>query len=171
MKILPVQLYSQWPLSEITYLKDHGDQILISAVFFEFVFLIATAFSKSISHYTKLDIGQKINWSIHVVSMTFSCIVLIANIPLFSIPELIQDKFFGTELYARNVYSFTSGFFLWDMMASIYYFKYQGYTFTFHSVACFSVFLLSLSPFAQYYGGYFLLFEARFDGFNLVLYF
>jgi hypothetical protein len=158
--LTPEIFYESWPISQITYLKEQGDQIIISCLFFEFIHLLGARLSKSTSHYTKLTQAQQTNWCIHIVSMSFSLIILVANIPLFSIKELASDKLFGTDLYARKVISFSAGFFLWDVLVSFYHFEIQGLAFMFHSLACFFVFFLSLNPFAQYYACYFLLFES-----------
>ncbi|KAF9986344.1 hypothetical protein BGZ65_007926 [Modicella reniformis] len=79
--------------------------------------------------------------------------------PLLWDEPLIQNKVFGHDSYAGQVYAVTCGYFLWDTLHSIRHMKEFGIGFVFHGFCSFSVFMFSFRPFLQYYGSVFLMFE------------
>jgi hypothetical protein len=160
MPIVPTTLYDIFPFSKLTQLPDHGDHIFLSALFFHIVYLLSHHLSHPNRHYRSLSLSKQASWCIHICSQVFSVTVLVLSIPTFQQPELALDKLFGTTYYCRCLVAYASGYFLWDTLISIYYIGETGPPFVFHGSACFSVFFLSYLPFAQHYGGVFLLFEA-----------
>ncbi|GAN08980.1 DUF887-domain-containing protein [Mucor ambiguus] len=73
--------------------------------------------------------------------------------------SLNQDRVFGYVRWAADIYSISCGYFLWDTIIAIYFYKYQGISMVFHGVASFSVFIFSFRPFVNYYGAIFLMYE------------
>jgi hypothetical protein len=165
MTIVPAYVYTWFPFSTLSYLPQHGDQLAAATIFFHLVYLLGHVFSKNNPYYEKLDRSKQASWCIHIVSQVFSSTALIASIPTFSEQELLADKLFGTTYYTRSLVAYACGYFLWDTVISIYYIDVTGPPFVFHGFACFSVFFLSYVcrfnqlPFAQHYGGVFLMFE------------
>ncbi|KAF9192545.1 hypothetical protein BGZ51_005341 [Haplosporangium sp. Z 767] len=109
--------------------------------------------------YPKLHGAKKLNWDVHVVSSAHSIIIVILSTPLLWNETLMQNKIFGYDFYAGQVYAIACGYFLWDTIHSIRHMKEFGLGFVFHGFCSFSVFIFSFRPFLQYYGSVFLMFE------------
>ncbi|KAJ3325868.1 hypothetical protein HDV06_002253 [Boothiomyces sp. JEL0866] len=107
MQIIPSSFYQTQPWSNLKLLPQNGDQILLSAIFFQAVYLIGGALSTYSSHYRNLKSSKQASWAIHIVSMVFSLIIVTLAYPLFSDPALVNDKLFGYSDYSRSVYAIT----------------------------------------------------------------
>lgn len=163
MKIIPSFVYNIWPLSNLSKLPDHGDHMLLAALFFEFVYLVAAVLSKQSSSYKSLSSSKQASWCIHIVSQVFTCIVLTTVWPVLFDRSLWEDKLYGYTQYGSSYpYSIAVGYFFWDAIISVYWIKETGIPFIFHGTSCFLVFFIAFMPFAQYYGAVFLLFESRY---------
>jgi TLC domain len=155
-KLLRTEAFNIFPFSKLTQLEQNFDFIILSALFLHGVYLLGGFLSWQFSfHYRTLNLGKQASWRIHLVSLIFSTIV----IPLSLLKPSLQDNLFGSSLFASKLYSFTIGYFLWDVCITILHFDQTGWPFLFHALACMCVFSFSLYPFAQGYGQVFLLFE------------
>ncbi|KAF9193970.1 hypothetical protein BGZ50_006814 [Haplosporangium sp. Z 11] len=93
--------------------------------------------------YPKLHGAKKLNWDVHVVSSAHSIIIVILSTPLLWNETLMQNKIFGYDFYAGQVYAIACGYFLWDTIHSIRHMKEFGLGFVFHGFCSFSVFIFS----------------------------
>ncbi|KAF9120448.1 hypothetical protein BGW39_011373 [Mortierella sp. 14UC] len=109
--------------------------------------------------YPKLQGSKKLNWDVHVVSTVHALVIVTLAAPLLWNENLTQNKIFGYEYYAGQVYAVCCGYFLWDTIHSIRHIKDFGIGFVLHGICSFSVFIFSYRPFLQYYGSYCLMFE------------
>lgn len=145
-------------LPKLTY---HWHVMLLSTLGFTFAAVISRIISPIIfpKTYKNLYGIKRFNWDIHFVSSINCLLVVILSIPIFWDEELINDKVFGYDTYAGNVYAIACGYFLWDAMVSLYHVKESGIGFVLHGTCCFGVFLFAYRPFLNYYGAVFLMFE------------
>ncbi|KAG0280389.1 hypothetical protein BGZ95_010302 [Linnemannia exigua] len=109
--------------------------------------------------YPKLQGSKKLNWDVHVVSTVHAIVIVTLAAPLLWNENLTQNKIFGYEYYAGQVYAVCCGYFLWDTIHSIRHVKDFGIGFVLHGICSFSVFIFSFRPFLQYFGGSCLMFE------------
>ncbi|KAF9353985.1 hypothetical protein BGX34_011275 [Mortierella sp. NVP85] len=109
--------------------------------------------------YPKLQGAKRLNWDVHVVSTVHATTSVLLAAPLLWNETLMQDKIFGYDYHAGQVYALTCGYFLWDTIHSIRHMKEFGIGFVFHGLCSFSVFIFSFRPFLLYYGSVFLMFE------------
>ncbi|KAJ9049363.1 hypothetical protein DSO57_1025382 [Entomophthora muscae] len=86
--------------------------------------------------------------------------------PLLFDPHLMKNKVFGYTTYSGDVYAVTCGYFVWDIVYVLV--QGQHMSFLLHGIACLAVFLYSYTPFLNYYGAVFLMFELSTPFLNLV---
>lgn len=141
----------------------HGHEILVSFVVYQFILypFVAPFLNKLLfkEHYTGKDAVDRVNFDIHTVSMFQS----IASI-YFMWPLLWLPFGFNVATYYNSYASFLSaisvGYFIWDLLICLRYFKLFGVGFLFHAVAALTMIGLTLRPVCQAWIGKFLLFEA-----------
>ncbi|KAG0024367.1 hypothetical protein BGZ81_007738 [Podila clonocystis] len=145
----------------VAALKYHWTTLLASAfacnVIVQLSQLVSTALFPET--YPKLMGTKRLNWDVHVVSTVHAITIVILATPLLWNETLLQDKIFGYDFHAGQVYAVACGYFLWDTLHSIRHVKDFGIGFVFHGFCSFSVFIYSFKPFLQYYGSVFLMFE------------
>ncbi|CAO0797350.1 unnamed protein product [Mucor circinelloides] len=145
----------------LSTLRYHWQSVLTSAVVFAIIYEISRIFSpvlfpKTFQFFKGYN-GP--NWHVHVVSTVHCLVVVLGSFFIFGDNSLSQDRVFGYVRWAADIYSISCGYFLWDTIIAIYFYKYQGISMVFHGVASFSVFIFSFRPFVNYYGAIFLMYE------------
>lgn len=142
----------------LTTLKNHQHVLISAFLFWEFVYLSSGWISYYISaQYRQLNKRNQRSWKSHCVSFLHAVIICILALPVQFSSNLKEDRLFGYDPYAGNVYAIACGYFLWDTLICLY--DFHGVPFALHGVACFFVFIFSFTPFLNYYGASFLLFE------------
>ncbi|CAG8605932.1 8430_t:CDS:2 [Funneliformis mosseae] len=124
-------------LPKLTY---HWHVMLLSTLGFTLAAVISRIISPIIfpKTYKNLYGIKRFNWDIHFVSSINCLLVVILSIPIFWDEELINDKVFGYDTYAGNVYAIACG----NPGLDLYYMERAV-----------------LRPFLNYYGAVFLMFE------------
>ncbi|KAF1802487.1 TLC domain-containing protein [Mucor lusitanicus] len=145
----------------LSTLRYHWQSVLTSAVAFAIIYEISRIFSPVLFPKTfQFFKGYNApNWHVHVVSTVHCIVVVLGSFFIFADNSLNQDRVFGYVRWAADIYSISCGYFLWDTIIAIYFYKYQGISMVFHGVASFSVFIFSFRPFVNYYGAIFLMYE------------
>lgn len=109
--------------------------------------------------YKSLPNTKQRSWDTRFVAVIHAVAVCVLAVPICFDEHLNQDRVFGTNSYSQSVFAFTSGYFLWDIVVSIRFFDDFGVGSVVHAVLCFFVYFFTQRPFAQWYGGLFLLYE------------
>lgn len=163
----PFLQYRPFPEEASNLFSAHWHEMAASVVFYQIIQWLSPVFAKRYlgSSYTTLPAKTKLNFDIHVVSMV-QCIISIAILlPMWNHPNWanrISDpeaSIFGTTDYGALVASLTIGYFVWDLLVCLVYFKLFGIGFLFHAFAALYVFACTLVPYAQPWIPGFLLFE------------
>ncbi|BFZ54681.1 hypothetical protein PYCC9005_001718 [Savitreella phatthalungensis] len=143
-------------------LSRHLHTVLGAAIFYHTVYIISTIISPRISRcYRKLDKRTKTNWDIHTVSQVQSAIILWLSYKVMNEDHVLAaDKLHGYSPFGGDVYAAACGYFLWDVIISLYWVRWFGWGFVFHGVASLQVFAFSFRPFLMWWGPAFLAFEA-----------
>ncbi|KAG2189708.1 hypothetical protein INT46_010086, partial [Mucor plumbeus] len=145
----------------LSTLRYHWQTVLTSTVVFAIIYEISRIFSpvlfpKTFQFFKGYN-GP--NWHIHVVSTIHCLVVVLGSFFIFADNSLNEDRVFGYVRWAADIYSISCGYFLWDTIIAVYFYKYQGISMVFHGIASFSVFIFSFRPFVNYYGAIFLMYE------------
>ncbi|KAG1141495.1 hypothetical protein G6F37_006467 [Rhizopus arrhizus] len=153
--------YSLLDQLSLSTLKSHWQTVICSTIFFAIVYEISRLFSPILFPKTfQFFKGYNApNWHVHVVSTVHCITVVIGSFFIFADKSLNQDRVFGYTKWAADIYSVSCGYFLWDTIIAIYFFKEQGISMVLHGMAAFSVFIFSFRPFVNYYGAIFLMYE------------
>lgn len=149
-----------WPLNLISQLDNYGSTLLLTALFFQIVYIISIPISNFSTHYRHLSPHKQSSWQLHIVSTLFSVLIIAFCTTLYDDPIIKADRILGSSPNSRLVHTFASGFFFWDVLISIWNLKEGGIAMLLHSLSCCFVFTVSLYPYAQGYGSVFLNFEA-----------
>lgn len=145
----------------LSTLRYHWQTVLTSTVVFAIIYEISRIFSpvlfpKTFQFFKGYN-GP--NWHVHVVSTIHCLIVVTGSFFIFADNTLNEDRVFGYVRWAADIYSISCGYFLWDTIIAIYFYKYQGISMVLHGIVSFSVFIFSFRPFINYYGAIFLMYE------------
>ncbi|KAI8381501.1 TLC domain-containing protein [Radiomyces spectabilis] len=145
----------------LTTLRHHWQIVLLSAVVCGIIYEISRfvsplLFPKTFQFFKGYNAP---NWHIHVVSTVHCVTVVVGSFFIMADDQLSRDRVFGYQAWAADIYSVSCGYFIWDTIIALYFYKYQGITMVFHGIASLSVFVLSFRPFVNYYGAIFLMYE------------
>ncbi|KAJ1675928.1 hypothetical protein EV182_000315 [Spiromyces aspiralis] len=145
----------------LTQLSRFWPYILLSALFFHVLSILSDPLSHLIfgAAYAKLPKHKRHSWGIRVASHAHAIFTILASIPIFNSPPLVEDRVFGYTDYASMVYSVVCGYFLWDLFLCITEFQSYGLGFLFHAISALSVYIQGFRPCLQYYGPRFLMLE------------
>ncbi|KAF9967622.1 hypothetical protein BGZ70_008833 [Mortierella alpina] len=145
----------------VSALEHHWTTLLYSAIGCSLIVHLSQTVCPRLfpNTYPQLAKAKKLNWDVHVVSSVHAIAIVLLSTPLLWNETLMQNKIFGYDFYAGQVYAIACGYFLWDTIHSIRHMKEFGIGFVFHGFCSFSVFIFSFRPFLQYYGSVFLMFE------------
>jgi hypothetical protein len=151
---------------ELSTLPFHIHHILGAFLLYEGLFLLVSpALSNTVlfpKTYKRLDRRSRINWDCHVVSMVQSLVInaMAIHVLLYdaerqkAVPSLAdphanwRERLWGYSAGAGRVQSFATGYFLWDLAASIEYFDILGASSVIHAVAALGITCLGYVGFA-----------------------
>ncbi|KAJ9088902.1 hypothetical protein DSO57_1018299 [Entomophthora muscae] len=152
----------------LTKIENHINVIALSIVSFHAVYLLGGLISRYWFEnvYEDLSAKEKIVWRVKIVSFVHAVAISILAYPLLFDPHLMKNKVFGYTTYSGDVYAVTCGYFVWDIVYVLV--QGQHMSFLLHGIACLAVFLYSYTPFLNYYGSAFLMFELSTPFLNLV---
>jgi len=142
---------------ELSALPYHIHHILAAFLLYQGIFLLLSpAISRTLffpSTYKRLDRRTRVNWDVHVVSTIQS--LLINSMAIYvmpydeerhkAAPTLLhpktnwRERLWGYSPQAGLVQSFATGYFLWDLAASIEYFDVLGASSLIHAVAALGI--------------------------------
>lgn len=142
-------------------LPDHIHQVLGAFAVYHAIFLfISPALSRRVvpSFYNKFPPRTKVNWDVHVVSFVQSS--FICALALWS---MVADKeraaagshpgrdgalyrIFGYTTTGAAVQGYAAGYFLWDLILSVYYVDIMGLGFVAHALSALAVYGLGFVP-------------------------
>lgn len=147
----------------LTKFADHKWQILASALVWQLVVILSRRISPSLPggrYYAQLHANKQLQWDIRIVALVHAFVISSLSLWLLVTDQhLKRNPLFGYSQRAGAVYSVAIGFFAWDCCICVAHLQEYGWQFLVHAVACLSVYLFSMTPFAMYYGAVFLLFE------------
>ncbi|KAI9294845.1 DUF887-domain-containing protein [Neoconidiobolus thromboides FSU 785] len=143
----------------LTNLSKNIHYILGAAFFYQIVYLLGGYLSSVFFGrvYNHLEPKVQMKWRIKITSFVNASLISYLSFSLLFDEHLQKDKVFNSTDYSEFVYSMACGYFLWDIVYAIV--EGQGFGFLLHGVSCFSVYLFSFTPFLNYYGSVFLMFE------------
>jgi hypothetical protein len=153
---LPFQSKLQ-PLADAVGLPvfaQHAHEVAISYALYHIIFeYAAPTLSKAlVPSYKNFDFKTTLKWKTQCVSMVQS--ILICSLSLW---VMVNDKERASMNAAERVFGFTGagatvqafamGYFIWDLINAIQYFKYVGLPVLLHAVAAVAVYLLGAVSF------------------------
>ncbi|GAA5797063.1 hypothetical protein HPULCUR_002441 [Helicostylum pulchrum] len=129
----------------LSTLRYHWQTVLTSTVIFAIIYEMSRIFSpvlfpKTFQFFKGYN-GP--NWHVHVVSTIHCLVVVTGSFFIFADNTLDQDRVNGYVRWAADIYSISCGYFLWDTIIAIYFYKYQGISMVLHGLVSFSVFIFS----------------------------
>ncbi|KAK9712660.1 hypothetical protein K7432_006989 [Basidiobolus ranarum] len=142
-------------------LAFHWQVVLLSAAACQGTFYLSRALSPLLFRktYRGLNNKEQISWDAHVVSFVHCILIVTLALPIRLEPRLLNDRVFGYDSHAGDVYAIACGYFLWDTAFHGKYLKEYGLGPLIHASSCFILGLFSYRPFIMYYGCIFLMFE------------
>ncbi|KAI8904708.1 TLC domain-containing protein [Gorgonomyces haynaldii] len=143
----------------LTKLNDHIVVLIASAIGYQILYLVAHVASELYEPYRRMPHTKQVSWAMHWCSMLNALLMTTLSIPILFDTQLQAQPLFGYSYYAGNVYALACGYFLWDTVYSIRNLSESGVGMVLHGIACFTVYLYSFTPYLQYFGSAFLLFE------------
>ncbi|KAI5797700.1 TLC domain-containing protein [Geopyxis carbonaria] len=151
----------------------HVHQVLIAFVAYHTIYIAISPLVSKIcvpGIYNSFPRRTQINWDVHVVSFVQS--VFICALALWGMfndhdrnswdnnsEDSALYRVFGYTVTGGAVQGYAAGYFLWDLMISVYHVKIMGWGFVAHAISALLVFGLGFRPFVNYYAPIFILFE------------
>jgi hypothetical protein len=138
-------------------LPQHMHEILFFLCFYE---LLYTAISPSLSTrffpkvYPKLDGKAKIDWNVHVVSLTqCSLIAPLAAFALIFDQErknmTWQERVWGYTGVTNTLLGMANGYFVWHLLRMIKYYKIYGWSMVAHGISALAIMMSAFVSFAS----------------------
>lgn len=136
-------------------LADHIHQILGAFTLYHAIYMVISPVISSTffgRHYNVLDKRSTINWDVHVVSFvqsSFICVIALwamfadserADYSDHSSLEQAYYRVFGYTPIGAAVTAYAAGYFLWDLMISLWHIKIMGLGFVAHAVSALTVY-------------------------------
>lgn len=143
-------------------LAEHVHVVILAAIFYHSIYFLSAYISPRVSaSYRKLDRRTRTNWDIHSVSQIQSAVILSLSWQVLTRDwALAEDKISGYSAFGGDVYACACGYFVWDILISLYWVRWYGWAFVFHGAMSLQVFGCCFRPFLMWYGPAFLAFEA-----------
>ncbi|KAI5858739.1 TLC domain-containing protein [Tricharina praecox] len=174
--LAPIRAYAEVfaEQTSLPSLPQHTHQVLGAFAVYHLIYqVISPILSRLIlpSHYNKFPRRTQVNWDVHVVSFIQSA--FICALALWGMltdgdrqvaaaavgDEGALYRVFGYTVTGAAVQAYATGYFLWDLMISVYYVDIMGWGFVAHAVSALVVYALGFRPFVNYYAPIFILFE------------
>ncbi|GME69242.1 unnamed protein product [[Candida] boidinii] len=150
-------------LKPYTYgnVSDYIHHIVFAALLYQSLFQVSYLFTYPLKGYISQFKNDKIrlDFSIRIVSFLQSILIVGLSIPCFQNDILNEDHVFAQTPYGSMLCAFATGYFVWDMIISLFYVQLFGIGFFVHGFVSTIVFLIGTSGYIQYYAPIFLLFE------------
>ncbi|KAI5474343.1 TRAM/LAG1/CLN8-like domain-containing protein [Pseudohyphozyma bogoriensis] len=110
---------------------------------------------KSLSKKTKVD------WKLHFTGWLHSFISVPLSLLMIFRPslQLVLDPIFGFSPLEGSYFAVSAGYFLYDLLISLYLVKNQGVPFVVHAAACCFIFFKAYTPLLNGLAGSFLIWE------------
>ncbi|KAJ1961825.1 hypothetical protein GGI12_003023 [Dipsacomyces acuminosporus] len=142
-------------------LAPHWPRVFTALAFFQFVYVISDVISPLVFQKTwrRLTKVEKYKWNVRKASSCHAVYIITKALVIIANSRLRNDPVHGTDPVAEHAYAVTVGYFLWDMINTYSNIDINGWGFMVHAVMSFGVYLLSYTPFLQYYGACFMMFE------------
>ncbi|CUM66248.1 uncharacterized protein PRCAT00003908001 [Priceomyces carsonii] len=156
-----------FPAEPTNLYAKHWHEVLGSFLFYFLINKLSPLFSKRYLGrlYTDLSVKTRINFDIHVVGMVQCLISIAILLPMWNHKNWsnrvddVHSSIFGYTPYGGFVSSMTVGYFAWDLMVCVQYFRLFGIGFLLHAFAALYVFICALRPYSMPWAPAFLLFE------------
>jgi hypothetical protein len=143
--------------SDLVSLPQHIHQVVAAFVAYQAIYLVVSpAFSRRLvpGIYNSLNKRTKINWDVHIVSFVQS--IFICALALWG---MVTDhdrqaagndprdegklyRVFGYTVTGGAVQGYATGYFVWDLMISVYHAEIMGIGFVAHAISALVVFSL-----------------------------
>ncbi|KAI8322009.1 hypothetical protein GQ54DRAFT_304328 [Martensiomyces pterosporus] len=102
---------------------------------------------------------ERYKWNVRKTSALHAMYIVTMSLVVIANTKLRRDPLHGTDPVAETSFTVTVGYFLWDIINTYNNVDINGWGFMVHAVMSFGVYLLSYTPFLQYYGACFMMFE------------
>ncbi|CDK28267.1 unnamed protein product [Kuraishia capsulata CBS 1993] len=142
-------------------LQNHIHELVSTVILYQIVFVLARLYLRFLNPSLNKTISPKtrVDFSIRIVSMFQSIVILLAIMPLFCNEHLAQHRVFAVSPYAGMVSAAAAGYFVWDSLISLAYVRLFGIGYLIHGVVSSAMFLIGASGYIHFYAPHFLLFE------------
>lgn len=144
----------------LPYLPIHLSTVFRSLLLWWSLQLLSAGVSPKLfaKHVGKMSPHKRVQWDMHFVSLVHSSIVApIALYVWLVTDETKTDMVFAYDFKVGQLYAFSLGYFLWDVIQSM---RYEGFQFVVHGVFAAIASLLVYHPFLMFGGLPFLIWEA-----------
>ncbi|KAJ1811767.1 hypothetical protein LPJ75_003985 [Coemansia sp. RSA 2598] len=154
-------------------LAPYWPRVFASAAIFELIFRVGQAVTPVIfpSMWKRLNKIERYKWCVRLVSIAHACYMVTTSLVVIANSKLRSNPIHGYDPVAESAYSITVGYFLWDIIDTYKNIQIAGFGFMAHAIMSFGVYLLSFTPFLQYYGACFMMFEVSTIFLNVHLFF
>ncbi|KAI0039898.1 DUF887-domain-containing protein [Auriscalpium vulgare] len=147
--------------SALPHLPPHLPTLLLSVLAFAVLQAFGTPLlvraSLGAGKWATLSRRSRGAWGSHTVSMAHALVILPLALAQMDSAALEHERVFGWDDSAGALFAISSGYFLYDTLASLVY--YEGLGFVLHGVSCLCIYALAFRPFLAYFGARFLLWE------------
>ncbi|RVX73773.1 hypothetical protein B0A52_02663 [Exophiala mesophila] len=150
-------------------LPYHIHEVLFAFILYQstqsiFSPILSNIFFPSI--YQKLNRRTRVNWDVHVVSLLQSTLinglalwVMWSDQERYDMQHSAIERIYGYTGASGMIQAFATGYFVWDIVVSTRYVRIFGPGIWAHAVTALAVFSLGFTPFVNYYGPVFILYE------------
>ncbi|KAJ1852366.1 hypothetical protein LPJ57_007669 [Coemansia sp. RSA 486] len=142
-------------------LAPYWPRVFASAAIFELIFRLGQAVTPVVfpSTWNRLNKIERYKWCVRLASIAHACYMVTNSLVIIANSKLRSNPLYGYDAVAESAYSITVGYFLWDIIDTYKNIQIAGLGFMAHAIMSFGVYLLSFTPFLQYYGACFMMFE------------
>lgn len=141
------------PLStylSLTTLPLHIHEVIFAFILYTFIQQVVSPWLSPIicpRVYPKLNTRSKLNWDVHVVSFTQSCLICGLSFWIMAFDEERKDMSWLERVHGYTpavgmVAAFGCGYFLWDLMVTLLHIDIFGVGMLAHAVSAITVFSL-----------------------------
>ncbi len=136
--------------------------MLVSAVAWTSVHILSMWVSRRhFKIYQQLPFKMQLQWGTRVVAFIHAVLILaLSAYCMTSDPIISQKPTYGISTLSYLTFQIATGYFMWDLLLCLLFFKEFGWGFLLHAVGCFFTFALQLEGLLPFYGCFYLLFEA-----------
>ncbi|KAI0398410.1 TLC domain-containing protein [Xylariaceae sp. FL0594] len=152
---------------DLTTLPAHIHEVLITAVFYEFVrSVVSPVLSRRLfpRQYGALSKTKKLNWDVHVVSLVQSTSINALALWVMYVDQERkqmdwQERLWGYSGASAMIQAMAAGYFVWDLFITAANVNIFGLGMLAHAVSALLVYSFGFRPFANFYSCTFILWE------------